>query len=326
MSQHESLPREQDAPRWLLASLVVLLLIGSGAALQWLATSGRADQVFGKPSTLGHDERVITQLEQILEEPAKGNLIGREVQLHSVAVQDSVGEYTFWIGPDEANRIPVVLVGQMEGGPAGEAARVRDGSVVTIFGTVRATSSGRVFEEDFRLTDEQRAALGSTEVYIVAHTVLVESELAATTAEKVLPAGDEVATRIGRTLHEGARVDVAGRQVTIRGAGVQGVVGDYTFWIGRDEDNRIPVVLVGEMTGRQPHGETVVRNGDVVTIFGMIRATERGRVFDQDPLLDDEQRSELAATDIYIAASQVLVHDRYRGGDPKARRNGRSAI
>jgi len=48
----------------------------------------------------------------------------------------------------------------------------------------------------------------------------------------------------------------------------------------------------------------------VVTIFGVIRATERGRVFDQDPLLDDEQRSELAATDTYIAASQVLVHDR----------------
>jgi len=48
----------------------------------------------------------------------------------------------------------------------------------------------------------------------------------------------------------------------------------------------------------------------VVTIFGVIRATERGRVFDQDPLLDDEQRSELAATDTYIAASQVLVHAR----------------
>lgn len=309
MNQHESLPREEDAPRWLLVSLVVLLLIGSGAGLYWLATSERADQVFGKPATLGH-ERVITRVEQILDEPAKLNLIGRDVQIRSVAVQNSVGEYTFWIGPDEANRTPVVLVGEMGGSPAREATPVRDGSVVTIFGTVRATSSGRVFEEDPRLTEEQRAALRSTEVYIAAHTALVESEPTRTTAEEALPAvDDQVATRIGRALDERARVDFAGRQVTIRGAGVQSVVGDYTFWIGRDENNRIPVVLVGEMTGRQPHGETIVRNGNVVTIFGVVRATGQGRVFEQDSLLDDEQRSQLAATDTYIAASQVLVHD-----------------
>lgn len=308
MNQHESLPREEDAPRWLLASLVVLLLIGSGAALSWLATSGRADQVFGKPPTLGH-ERVIMRLEQMLEEPAKPNLVGRDVQIHSVPVQDSVGEYTFWIGPDEANRIPVVLIGEMGGSPAREATSVRDGSVVTIFGTVRATSPGRVFEDDPRLTGEQRAALRSAKVYVAAQTVLVESEPTGTTAEEAAPVvDDQAATRTDQAPDERVTVDPAGRQVTIRGAGVQSVVGDYTFWIRREGNNRTPVVLVGEMTGRQPHGETVVRNGDVVTIFGVVRATGQGRVFERDPLLDDEQRSELAATDTYIAASQVLVH------------------
>lgn len=310
MNPQESLSREEDAPRWLLVSLVVLLLIGSGAALYWLAASGRADQVFGKPPTLGH-ERVIMRLEQMLDEPAKGNLIGRDVQIHSMAVQDSVGEYTFWIGPDEANRIPVVLVGEMGGSPARKATSVRDGSVVTIFGTVRATNSGPVFEEDPRLTEEQRAALRSAKVYIAAQNVLVESGPTGTTAEEAVPAADDqAATPTGRTQDERARVDPVGRQVTIRGAAVQSVVGDYTFWISRDDNNRTPVVLLGEMTGRQPHGQTVVRNGDVVTIFGVIRATGQGRVFDQDPLLDEEQRSKLAVTDTYIAASQVLVHDR----------------
>lgn len=307
--QPESLPRREDSPRWLLLSLVILLLIGSGAALSWLATSERADRVFGNPSMLG-DERVITRLEQIFEEPARRNLVGRDVQIQSVAVQDSVGDYTFWIGQGEASPIPVILIDRLGGARAREKMpHVRDGSVVTIFGTVRATRPEGVFKNDPGLADEQLAALRSAEVYIAAETALVEGEPTKASDEPVSMADAEELKRIDRVVDEGGTVTLTGRQVTIRGAGVQSVVGNYTFWIGPDEVSRIPVVLVGEMTDRQPEVATIVRNGDSVTVFGVIRNTGPGHLFERDPLVDGEERSELSATDTYIAATQVLFHD-----------------
>ncbi|HSN98561.1 MAG TPA: hypothetical protein VLS89_09685, partial [Candidatus Nanopelagicales bacterium] len=66
--------------------------------------------------------------------------------------------------------------------------------------------------------------------------------------------------------------DLRGRTVILDGVRVLRVVGNYTFWVGGEGDApSLPVLLRGELMGRQPEGRVEVRAGQQVRILGTLR-------------------------------------------------------
>ena len=65
--------------------------------------------------------------------------------------------------------------------------------------------------------------------------------------------------------------DLVGKHAELRGLRVLEVVGDKTFWIGRDAKERILVYLEEEkVPGRAAEGGVAVRTGQVVDLYGAI--------------------------------------------------------
>ena len=105
----------------------------------------------------------------------------------------------------------------------------------------------------------------------------------------------------------GSRDDAAlrGRQAVLIDVKVQAVPGDYTFWVGPDQQTMVPVVLRGELKGRQAETQTKVRPGDVVRVFGVLRQTAGSSVFAEDHLLDAQETDEILKRYLFVEASRV---------------------
>lgn len=99
---------------------------------------------------------------------------------------------------------------------------------------------------------------------------------------------------------------LVGSDVALDRVPVQSVVGDHLFWVGTSRDRRVPVLLLGERTGRQPESQVEVAAGQALMIFGIVRATSPEALFEGAALLSEQQRRELLASDIYISALRVL--------------------
>lgn len=113
-------------------------------------------------------------------------------------------------------------------------------------------------------------------------------------------------------LSEPAVDNLVGRQVLLDRVEVDRVVGDFVFWIGDRQRGAVPVVLLGEQTGRQAEGTTEVREGQEVQVVGVIRALVDLDVLDRG-MLDDMQRRALANNAFFIGAEQVEIRDEARG-------------
>ncbi|HSP78982.1 MAG TPA: hypothetical protein VLQ93_10660, partial [Myxococcaceae bacterium] len=100
---------------------------------------------------------------------------------------------------------------------------------------------------------------------------------------------------------------LVGRQVELEDAPVQSVVGDFTFWVGPDAERRVPVVLLGELMGRQPETRVEVRAQQRVRVFGVVRGLRDVESFDADRLLSPREREALQQSDIFISASRVVT-------------------
>ncbi len=96
-------------------------------------------------------------------------------------------------------------------------------------------------------------------------------------------------------------------QVALRNAPVLSVVGDYTFWIGTSADRRVPAVLKGELTGRQPERRVQVRAGQVVPIFGIVRLLGGAGEIDESWAIDAGERRALEASPIFFSADRVVI-------------------
>lgn len=98
-----------------------------------------------------------------------------------------------------------------------------------------------------------------------------------------------------------------GRQVVLFEAPVQSIVGDWFFWVGRDEERRIPVMLLGERARRQREWSSAVLPGQSVRIFGFVRLAGDAEPLRADPLLDDVQRRAVRNARIFISALRVEI-------------------
>jgi len=103
------------------------------------------------------------------------------------------------------------------------------------------------------------------------------------------------------------QLSLRGVQVALRNAPVIRVVGDYTFWIGTSADHRVPAVLKGELTGRQPERRVQVRAGQVVRIFGIVRLLGGAQEIDEAWAIDAQERRALDASPIFISADRVVI-------------------
>ena len=169
------LSKRQDAPRWLLLLIVLVLLLGVGGGFLWIQSRTGMNHLVNQPATLGN-QGPITAVDQILNESVPANLIGREVALEDAHVQQLVGEYTFWIGPTATRRIPVVLFGELTGRQPPSAANLVEGQRVRAFGIVRSMRELTAFGTDPLLGPQELARIRQWPVFISARRVVVSPE------------------------------------------------------------------------------------------------------------------------------------------------------
>lgn len=92
-------------------------------------------------SATGAAAGAVTDLALITGATGLTSMIGREVQLNNVRVQEVVGDRTFWVGPDTNQRALVVLNEERTPGQATEGRYdVTPGQIINVNGTIRNTS------------------------------------------------------------------------------------------------------------------------------------------------------------------------------------------
>jgi hypothetical protein len=111
--------------------------------------------------------------------------------------------------------------------------------------------------------------------------------------------------KVDEILAEPARANLLGRNVAIWGVPVERVTGDWLFGIGDDADDAVPVVLLGEQTGRQPESRTDVRVGDVGAVFGTVHALRDLVLVDDRLAAHHDERDRLSSVQVYISALHV---------------------
>lgn len=104
---------------------------------------------------------------------------------------------------------------------------------------------------------------------------------------------------------ERAKANLLGRDVALWGVPAEQVTGDWLFWIGSSPERAVPVVLRGEQTGRQSERQTEVRTGDVLAVFGTVRALRDLSYLDDRLAAEREDPARLSRAQIYISASRV---------------------
>ncbi len=193
MSQHLALmPRAQHPPRWALTLFALILMVGAVVLLHWLNVRDAGDRVAGTPAQFSKPPEqeaaappqprqepivmvaptLVTELHLILEAPEQARLVGSEVVLESVPVQEVVGDYTFWIGQDADARVPVVLFGELTGRQPEQQVQVRQGERVRLFGVVRKLRDVDAIERAGFLSPGEREALRRSEIFISAWRVV----------------------------------------------------------------------------------------------------------------------------------------------------------
>lgn len=141
--------QQKSGARWWVWALLALLVIG---LLVWLlsdndeadvAVVDPAAQVVAPVGTIVPPATgPITDLATILGTADMGTLVGRQVRLSNVTVQDVVGDRGFWVGPDANQRAFVVLNEVPTPGKPGVEGRydVTAGQVINVNGLIRHTS------------------------------------------------------------------------------------------------------------------------------------------------------------------------------------------
>ncbi|MGH7448877.1 MAG: hypothetical protein ACRELT_15000 [Longimicrobiales bacterium] len=162
-----TIPREQDAPRLLIVLIILLMLSSVSAAYVWIQRSGFADMVVGLPAPLAGGGPIFL-VDQVVAEPARANLLGRDVAIWGVPVHDVPGDWLFWIGAHPDSVIPVVLLGEQTARQHERQTEVRAGDTVAVFGTVRAVRDISVLDRGRRMPRVERARLVRAQVYVSA--------------------------------------------------------------------------------------------------------------------------------------------------------------
>jgi hypothetical protein len=162
-----TIPREQDAPRALIALMIVLMFLGVAGMYALVRWSGVAETVLGQPAPLAATGPIFT-VDEILEEPVKGNLVGRNVAIRGAPVAEVTGDWVFWIGPDPGRAVAVVLLGEQTARQSERQTALRTGDVVGVFGTIRAVRDVSLLDEPWAMRQDEWERLARAAIYVSA--------------------------------------------------------------------------------------------------------------------------------------------------------------
>lgn len=102
--------------------------------------------------------------------------------------------------------------------------------------------------------------------------------------------------------------NIAGATVLLNLVRVDSVLGDYVFMIDLGDRGTIPVVLLGEITGRQSEKRVAVEAGQMTRIFGFLLPLDEVSMITNPDFIDESERSTLLSNPYYIGAIRVVVH------------------
>ncbi len=101
-------------------------------------------------------------------------LVGRQVELSGVRVQDVVGDKTFWIGPSQSQRLFVFLEEDRTAAkPVEGKVDVNPGQTVAIQGELRRLPSAEEAQRQWGMTPQAFEALKQAQVYLHARSVQI---------------------------------------------------------------------------------------------------------------------------------------------------------
>lgn len=105
---------------------------------------------------------------------------------------------------------------------------------------------------------------------------------------------------------------LVGREVSLRAVPASRVIGDWTFYIGRDAKHEIPVVIADEKSGKVEESEVRVRKGVLLDIEGSVRRNDDPKNLGNPHYIDRRELAELQTKSIYIDATRVVRHSAQR--------------
>lgn len=147
--------------------MILAMLFSVAAMYVGARRTGIAEHVLGRPAPLAREGPIFT-IEEILNEPAKRNLLGRDVAIWGVTVQRVTGDWLFWIGVEPGREMPVTLLGEQTGRQIEAEIEIRAGDVVAVFGTMHPLRDMILEDDQLAAHHDERAALSRVQVYISA--------------------------------------------------------------------------------------------------------------------------------------------------------------
>lgn len=285
-------------PRWVLLLIAVVLLAAVVAMMVGERSLSATRGVVGEPGMFPHLEAIFS-LDEIVSENVKGNLRGRQVVLTDVAVHDVLGDLAFLIGQD-GNTVPVVLFGELTGRQSPEAVALRAGQQVRIYGIVRKVIDPEHLQDLTLVEPAAAAKLEGHKIYISALRVV---PLPLRETPRLTP--PYLITSIAEITDATDSRSLRGHDVVFDEVRVLRVLGNSAFLIGSEEAS-VAVSLFGELTGRQGESVTVIREDDVLRIYGVIRLLHSIQEIEDMLMLTPEQAARLRSHAVYVSALRVV--------------------
>lgn len=101
--------------------------------------------------------------------------------------------------------------------------------------------------------------------------------------------------------------NIDGATILLNPVQVESVLGDYVFMIKLEEQKTIPVVLLGEITGRQAERRVEIEAGQTLRVFGFLLPLRDIDMISSADFLDEQEWERLRTHTHYITAVRVVV-------------------
>ncbi len=126
-------------------------------------------------------------------------------------------------------------------------------------------------------------------------------------------------TSVAEMVAERFAGNLVGRDVILADVVVAEVLGERVFLL-RHDDETVPVVLFGELTGRQLDRAVTLEEGQRLRIYGVVRQLRVIAEIANEDLLDPGEAAKLREHEIYVSALHVAplpIPDRERSPSPE---------
>lgn len=285
-------------PRWLLSAIAAVLLAAVVAMVVGAGSLSTTRGVVGQPGMFPYLEAIVS-LDQVTSEDVTENLRARQVILQEVVVEEVLGDLAFLVGQD-GETVPVILFGELTGRQRADAVALRAGQRVRIYGILRKVFGPGHLQRLARLEPTAAAKLQGHAVYISAMRVAPLP-----IRETPRPTPPYLITSIADITDAADAQSLRAHDVVLDKVRVLRVLGDHTFLIGSEEAH-VVVSLFGEVTRRQADAVTVVREGDVLRIYGAIRLLRSVQELEDMLMLTSAEAAQLRFHKVYISALRVV--------------------